>query len=521
MVILTINDLKINSGTSANNYITVLGYYESGDGGGGNFYWAGNSMEADNGGTIFKVSNVSQGRWKRIYSGEVNVKWFGAIGNNSFDNYAAFSAASTFLSNSPYGGTMYIPEGKYLLETGIEFNQLVGDESAIRRISVNGSGPGSTEIIYNGVGNAFRFYSQYAGAVVQNYSISNFKLIKDKNLHKGIGIKIEYSAFMEMHNIKVELFQQGLMTDNFLGAAFYSCIFNRNNYGVVMQGEFLPPNDVNLYSCTFSSNRTLALYVSGGVLLNIFGGDVEGNGWYPTAIRQGGVVIDTGTTGIGGTVSANIHGVYFEGNGGLADVMYYAGNGAGLSILNIYGSTFNRLNLSIDRFVINNITAQLGNHSNSPVKINVRDCGFSGFNDYISDETRKYISINSTGAKFTFSDEGSIYADPKEIPKIKGITLKDKNKISTGVVFRGSDGSIINSIGNVSNIFKNGIGDYTIVFEQEFLTPWYLPSLCSNEPAVLYTFANFVNQLRIKSEDNHGNPKDVAAIYLTISGGDF
>ncbi|WP_158798748.1 glycosyl hydrolase family 28-related protein [Pedobacter sp. L105] len=520
MAIRIINDLKSTTGTTENNFMTVLGYYTTGDGGGGNFYWDDASTEADNNGTIFQVSNVSVGRWKRIHSGEINVKWFGAKGDNSFDNYSAFSAVSGFLSNSPYGGTMYIPEGIYILETGIEFNQLVGDESAIRRISINGSGLGSTEIIYNGIGNAFRFYSQYDGAVVQNYSVSNFKLINN-NLYKGTGIKIEYSAFMEMHNVKIEFFEQGLSTNNFLGAAFYSCIFNQNNYGVIMQGAILPPNDINFYSCSFSSNRTLALYVTGGVILNIFGGDIEGNGWYPTDVRQGGMVIDTGTDGIDGTVSANIHGVYFEGNGGLADIIYYAGNGAGLSILNVYGSTFNRLDLDTNRFVINNIIAQLGGQSNSPVKINVRDCGFRGFNTYVSDSTRKYVTINSTGAKYIFSDEGSAYEDIIEIPVIKGIVLKDNNKITTGVIFRGTDGSIINSIGNVSDVIRNGIGDYTIEFEQEFSSPWYFPSLSSSEPATLYTFSNFVNQLRIKSEDNYGNPKDVAGVYVSICGADI
>ncbi|MEN0055423.1 MAG: glycosyl hydrolase family 28-related protein [Mucilaginibacter sp.] len=516
MIFQTISDLRTTVGT-IDTTADVLGYYSPGDGGGGHFYWDNSSNEQDNNGTIFSTGSI--GRWKRLYSGEINVKWFAARGDNTSDNYPAFSAVSDFLSNSPYGGTMYIPEGSYLLETGVEFNQLVGDESAIRRISVNGSGMGSTEIIYNGTGNALRFYSQFPGALVQNYSLSNFKLTKKAALYQGTGVKIEYSAFMEMHNVRINLFEQGMLTDNFLGAGFYTCIVSQNNYGMVMQGQTLPPNDINFYGCTFSSNKTLALSVTGGVLLNIFGGDIEGNGWESTAVRKGGLMIDAGTTSIGGSISANIHGVYFEGNGGLADIMYYAGNGAGLSILNVYGSTFNRIYSIPNQYVTNNIVGQLGALADSPVKINVRDCGFRSFNSYQPDSARKYINVASDGAKYNVSDEGCAYMDIAEKPIFKGINIRDNNKITTGVVFRGTDGSIINSLGNVLQILKNGIGDYTVLFEQSYATPWYFPSFSTGESTIIYAFSAFTDRLRLKSEDRNGNPQDPATIYVTICGG--
>jgi len=55
------------------------GYANTGDGGEEIFFWDNSSVEADNDGTIISTG-LSEGRWKRFYSGAVNVKWFGAKG---------------------------------------------------------------------------------------------------------------------------------------------------------------------------------------------------------------------------------------------------------------------------------------------------------------------------------------------------------------------------------------------------------------------------------------------------------
>jgi hypothetical protein len=75
------------------------------------------TTSADNGGTIIVSANGK--RWKRIFDGRVNVKWFGAIGDNdaakATANTAAFAACIAFCqSDSPFGGyEMYVPTGQY------------------------------------------------------------------------------------------------------------------------------------------------------------------------------------------------------------------------------------------------------------------------------------------------------------------------------------------------------------------------------------------------------------------------
>lgn len=80
----TIDDLKaIDVATLTDKQqALVAGYSAPGDGGGGVFYFDAAASTADNGGTIFAPS-AGSGRWFRNYSGPVNVKWFGAKGDDA------------------------------------------------------------------------------------------------------------------------------------------------------------------------------------------------------------------------------------------------------------------------------------------------------------------------------------------------------------------------------------------------------------------------------------------------------
>lgn len=83
-----IAQLKLNSNMGR---VDVLGYYAKGDGGGGIFYWDSTSTEADNGGTIIQATGVTTGRWKRVINGAVNVKAYGAKGDETTDDLIAIN----------------------------------------------------------------------------------------------------------------------------------------------------------------------------------------------------------------------------------------------------------------------------------------------------------------------------------------------------------------------------------------------------------------------------------------------
>lgn len=66
----TIDDMRSGTGGSEDGYTTtLLGYYTQGDGGGGDFFWDADSIEADDGVYIIKADDITTGRWKRLNVG--------------------------------------------------------------------------------------------------------------------------------------------------------------------------------------------------------------------------------------------------------------------------------------------------------------------------------------------------------------------------------------------------------------------------------------------------------------------
>lgn len=111
----TIAQLKLIDGANVDR-LNVLGYYAKGDGGGGLFYWDGASTEADNGGTIIQAIGIATGRWKRVYSGAINAKWFGAKGDGVTDDTVAIQNAV----NASVNSSLYISSGNYLIIESIK-----------------------------------------------------------------------------------------------------------------------------------------------------------------------------------------------------------------------------------------------------------------------------------------------------------------------------------------------------------------------------------------------------------------
>ncbi len=135
--------LKVNSfaqlgalvGTGSGQVCELLGCTEIGDGGGGTFYWATGASDTDDGGTIAGASPA--GRWKRVTGDMVNVRWFGARGNNDQTlqstsypadvvtitqqtaDAIAINKAIRFLRENG-GSTLYIPAGTYRVRGYLE-----------------------------------------------------------------------------------------------------------------------------------------------------------------------------------------------------------------------------------------------------------------------------------------------------------------------------------------------------------------------------------------------------------------
>lgn len=122
MVFETINALRAYNPASLpvnNEVITVLSYYVRGivgDSGGGEFYWDSTSMAADDGGMVIKMNvtaPAAAGRWKRPDNVTVNVRQFGARGDNTGDDAPFIQKAMDYARVERIRRKVFFPNGTY------------------------------------------------------------------------------------------------------------------------------------------------------------------------------------------------------------------------------------------------------------------------------------------------------------------------------------------------------------------------------------------------------------------------
>ncbi len=113
------------------NKVSVLlkGYFYSGDGGGGMFYWDPDSELEHDGGLVIAPNDTKVGRYIRICESDYrNVKWFGAVGSGSSNDTDAILNAIASLPAS--GGTIRFPGGTYNVSQTLNIGN--GDGVSVR-----------------------------------------------------------------------------------------------------------------------------------------------------------------------------------------------------------------------------------------------------------------------------------------------------------------------------------------------------------------------------------------------------
>lgn len=107
---------EVMSGSTSS--VFVLGHTRPGDGGGGMFHWNATAMTDDDNGSVVASRETKMGRWIRVDSRPLDIRWFGA--NENQDATHAIQAA---LRAAQRGGEVRIPAGSFHISRPLEIPQ--------------------------------------------------------------------------------------------------------------------------------------------------------------------------------------------------------------------------------------------------------------------------------------------------------------------------------------------------------------------------------------------------------------
>lgn len=208
----------------ANNPTTAIlkGYYSGDDGGGGLFRWNPTSTRATNSGTIFNSNYTSNGRWERIYSSPLNVKWFGAKGTNQGDDTEAIQNAIESVFTGAYintishtqGGKLFIPAGIYPISNTIVVNRPVHIEGeSYFKPSSNAIGPIFGTVIKSNINNSSKDIISITGYIPESVvtasglrttKLSNFSIYGAGTERDGINFNNSgFSYDIQLEHLKI------------------------------------------------------------------------------------------------------------------------------------------------------------------------------------------------------------------------------------------------------------------------------------------------------------------------------
>lgn len=216
--------------------VVASGCLAAGDGGGGLFYWDPSSSSGDDGGTIIVPStNPSGGRWRRIYSGPLNLKWFGAIGDGATaDDVPIQNALAAAMTGLGQEKELSIPRGMYKVTSTIQITA-----GGYRGLIIRGEGANCTQIWYSGTGTAVNT------SLISGFLLSDLAIMQKGTTRTGNGLVLGGSGVGsqthagEIQRVLIDGFQYGILAGdpgfNGQGAAsevHYSLVrLNNCDYG--------------------------------------------------------------------------------------------------------------------------------------------------------------------------------------------------------------------------------------------------------------------------------------------------
>ena len=393
----------------------------------------------------------------------VSVKDFGATGNGTTDDTTAIQAAIYYAQTN--GGCVYLPAGIYIISSSLNV-QINSGGLPLLRPSICGDGAGATTILQT---------ANASGIVVTGYvsnpadymDLEDFTLQSNAVGGYGNGISFSDSAFVNIDNVEVLGWENGVYGIDALSMTFTRLVsrFNINGFRFESSGSGTgytsEPNAITMLGCTIGNNTNYGGWVVGAGTFTFVGGSIESNGESTTTLSTKWGLRITNSGGNFDQQSANgfnLQGVYFEGNGGQANLWIeqsvsrpgVTGAVVGCSFV-VLGSSYPAASVYL-----------AATNSAYAFPIAFTGCGWSGLNVYTPSATRPTINNVSsvyplalTGCSFySTTDQYKQGAPNRYEGNVEAIGYYDLNGNPIGSGGTGSLNTVL-GIGNTSAL--NGI----------------------------------------------------------------
>ena len=217
----------------------------------------GTGAETDNRGTIL-VSNIDANRYaRRIYSGAINVKWFGAKGDYNFVDNTGTDDSTAIVDAISAGSNIYIPEGNYLLTQTLDLQNLGG----VKKIT--GVDFENSILWFN---NIDAIACRPSGSTLRDFGIINtggtsgFETQR-ANISSGIiGLKVNGNSCL-VENVRVYGFDKGIQVETKFYNNFIACDLQYNLTGLYNTDN---GNFNHSIGCKYSLNYEKNIWVETG-----------------------------------------------------------------------------------------------------------------------------------------------------------------------------------------------------------------------------------------------------------------
>lgn len=295
LVFNNVEEMKASNKVKTGYTLKTLGFYTAGDGGGADYVIT-NDIGEDETDEASIIALQNELYAKLLVQDYLNVKQFGAKGDNVTDDTEAIQKVINYQKNSVTlntdtkcytGVTVYIPKGVYYITEPLVFYTGAGSikaDSAIFKVKENIIGV-KINSLYLDSDNLF-VHSQ------NTYEISGLRLISLGNAESNTGIEFEgdrniVKSMTSFKNIMIKGFTNSIKCGNGTwNNIFIKCSFFNSNSCVLI------PNNLknaferwDFYSCVFAESNTAIENHNGNGNVNLINCSIDyirGNAFYLT-----------------------------------------------------------------------------------------------------------------------------------------------------------------------------------------------------------------------------------------------